>query len=422
MKRIATLFVFFLLALPPLTAQETPDYLQINGLVTDASTGKPLHYASISLAGTNVANVTNSEGVFSLKFDVRTASTALVTISHLGYATVAFKVSDFQGYTPDNPFRISLSPVSFSLNPALIRGQDPYELLRAAFYRIKENYPNEHVGMTAFYREMVRKGNTKYLCMNEAILDIDKAPYGSYQSDRTGIYKGRGSQNYDETDTLFIKYQGGVFTILQIDQAKNPFAMVYINDFQDYYDLKSEPVEYLDDRMYYVVSFQQKPEVEGIYMRGRLLIDSESLAIGRVEMWMNVEGREDAVSIFVLKRPQDTRFEVLSAEYIINYKPYEGKWYYDYAKVEVKFATRRKRSLFKNNYSVMSEIAITDHQKEPPVIEKDARLKFKDQMTEKVSAFTDPDFWENYNVIEPDAKIEAIIRKIVRQLKKHNLE
>ena len=70
----------------------------------------------------------------------------------------------------------------------------------------------------------------------------------------------------------------------------------------------------------------------------------------------------------------------------------------------------------------MSEMAITDHQKEPPVIEKDARLKFKDQMTEKVSAFTDPDFWENYNVIEPDAKIEAIIRKIVRQLKKHNLE
>ena len=58
----------------------------------------------------------------------------------------------------------------------------------------------------------------------------------------------------------------------------------------------------------------------------------------------------------------------------------------------------------------------------PPVIDRDARVKFRDQMTEKVSAFTDENFWENYNVIEPDADIEAIIRKIVRQLKKHNLE
>ena len=70
----------------------------------------------------------------------------------------------------------------------------------------------------------------------------------------------------------------------------------------------------------------------------------------------------------------------------------------------------------------MSEIAVTDHKDVPPVIDRDARVKFRDQMTEKVSAFTDENFWENYNVIEPDADIEAIIRKIVRQLKKHNLE
>ena len=70
----------------------------------------------------------------------------------------------------------------------------------------------------------------------------------------------------------------------------------------------------------------------------------------------------------------------------------------------------------------MSEIAVTDHKEAPVKIEADARVRFKDQMTEKVSAFTDDNFWENYNVIEPDADIEAIIRRIVRQLKRHNLE
>ena len=70
----------------------------------------------------------------------------------------------------------------------------------------------------------------------------------------------------------------------------------------------------------------------------------------------------------------------------------------------------------------MSEIAVTDHLPAPRKIEGEARMRFRDQLTEKVSAFTDANFWEGYNVIEPDAQIEAIIRKIVRQLKKHNLE
>ena len=90
--------------------------------------------------------------------------------------------------------------------------------------------------------------------------------------------------------------------------------------------------------------------------------------------------------------------------------------------MELKFETRKKRSLFRNHYTVMSEIAITDHKDVPTPIEKDARIRFRDQLTEKVSAFTDENFWENYNVIEPDTDIEAIIRKIVKQLKKHNLE
>ncbi|MCR5709948.1 MAG: carboxypeptidase-like regulatory domain-containing protein [Bacteroidales bacterium] len=421
MKRLVVLITGFILAAMPLQAQESVDFLQIAGKVLDGQTGKPLHYASINLAGTSISNVTNGEGVFSLKVDPRTSGTALVTISHLGYATITVRISDF-GSDPEKPLTIKLMPAVMSLNPALIRSMEPRELLRAALYNIKQNYPTSHVGMTAFYREMVKKGNSKYLTMNEAVLDIDKAPYGSFQNDRVGIWKGRGSQNYDSTDTLFIKYQGGVYSIIEIDQAKNPFATVPINDVDFYYDLKMEPVEFLDSRMFYVISFNQKPSMEDIYMRGRVFIDNENLAIARVEMWMNVEGREDAVPIFVLKRPQNTRFEVKSAEYIINYKPFGDKWYYDYAKVEVKFETKRKYALFKNSYSVMSEIAITDHSEVAPKIDKDARIRFKDQMTEKVSAFTDENFWENYNVIEPDAAIESIIRKIVRQLKKHNIE
>ena len=423
MKRTVTLILALFLLLPLASAQEPVSFLQLVGKVLDGATGKPLHYASVNLSGTNVSNVTNAEGVFTLKVSTATPPTLLVTVSHLSYATATLKVADFQGRNLDKPLEIKLYPISLSLSPALIRAHDPEQLMLAALFRIKQNYPEEHVGMTAFYREMVRKGNTKYLTMNEAVVDIDKAPYTGFQNDRIGIYKGRGSQNYDSSDTLFIKYQGGVTTILEIDQAKNPFANVNMADIQQYYDFTMDGVEYLDDRMFYVVSFNQKPYLDQILMRGRAFIDSESLAFGRVELNMNVEGREDAVNIFILKKPQDTRFEVESAQYTINYKLLEdGKWYYDYARMEMKFATRKKRSLFKHHYTVMSEIAVTDHLPAPRKIEGEARMRFRDQLTEKVSAFTDANFWEGYNVIEPDAQIEAIIRKIVRQLKKHNLE
>lgn len=421
MKKITFYLSVMLLFAAQVLLAQNGDFQTVAGKVVDARSGRPLHYASINLVGTGISNVTNAEGFFTLKVGAETSPEALLTVSYLGYATSTIKITDFSTGS-DKPLTIRLQPVSLTLNPALIRAQDPAELLTAALYRIKDNYPDRHVGMTAFYRELIKKGNSKYLTMNEAVLDIDKAPYESFQADRVGIYKGRGSQNYDSSDTLFIRYQGGIMSILEIDQAKNPFATVTIREVPFYYDLTNEPSVYQDDRMFYVISFNQKPMMEDIYMRGKVFIDSESLAIAHVDMWMNVEGREDAVPIFLVKRPKNTRFMVESAAYSVNYKPVDGKWYYDYAKMEVKFESRRKYALFKNHYTIMSEIAVTDHKAAPAVIEKDARVRFRDQLTEKVSAFTDDNFWENYNVIEPDTDIEAIIRKIVRQLKKHNLE
>ena len=212
MKRIALyLSVILLFASQAILAQNA-DYLTVAGKVVDARSGKPLHYASVNLVGTGISNVTNAEGVFILKMGIQTAPDALLTISYLGYATATVKTSDFPAGS-EKPLTIRLQPVSLALNPALIRAQDPAELLTAALYRIKYNYPDRHVGMTAFYRELIKKGNSKYLTMNEAVLDIDKAPYESFQADKVGIYKGRGSQNYDSSDTLFIRYQGGLMSI-----------------------------------------------------------------------------------------------------------------------------------------------------------------------------------------------------------------
>jgi hypothetical protein len=68
------------------------------------------------------------------------------------------------------------------------------------------------------------------------------------------------------------------------------------------------------------------------------------------------------------------------------------------------------------------EMAITDWEKN----EENMSLKYKDRfksnaiLSDEASGFSDPEFWGEYNVIEPEKPIESAIKKIQKQLKKSN--
>ena len=65
------LFCLFLLYLAPAKAVEEPEddgkYVTISGIVKDKSDKKALSYASVSIAGSVEATVTNADGEFTLK-------------------------------------------------------------------------------------------------------------------------------------------------------------------------------------------------------------------------------------------------------------------------------------------------------------------------------------------------------------------
>jgi len=401
------------------------DFKLIAGQIVDAASGEKLHYASVSLEGSLISNVTNQEGVFTLKIPSDTPESSVISVNLLGYTKQLVTVGEFAQTSQDKPLKIKLISVNLKIDPALIRALDAKEMIDNAVRAIPSNYPQKAVGMTAFYREMVSKGKNRYLVLNEAVIDIEKASYTGIHTDKVGIYKGRGSINYDSSDTLMIKFQGGVNAILQIDQAKNRFLGVEPSELNLFYDFTMGQSELLDQRLFYVVEFEQKEsskEKNDFLYRGKIYIDSESLAIGRIICNMNVEGRPDATSLYVMKRPAGLKVEIKSASFQINYTMRNGLWYYDYASQELKFDARKKYWPFRNNYTIISEIVVTDHKKGEFRINTEQRLKFRDQLSEKVGSFTDVNFWENYNVIEPDQSIELIIKKIIKQLKRRNDE
>ena len=419
---VKTILLTFCSAFLALTAsgQET-GVITLYGHIKDGSTNEPLFLTSISLSGTSISNVTNSDGVFSLKIPADTRNEARITVSHLGFMTRTLRVSDFAGSTQDRPLEIALAPMSLQLDPALVRAMDGYAIFRSAWYKVKDNYPTDRVGMTAFYREMIKKGNTKYLVLNEAVIDIDKSSYSGYQNDRVGIYKGRGSLNYDSTDTLFVKLQGGISTALAIDMVKNPFAGVTLDEAQDLLEFTLTGTAVYDERTFYKIEFKPRSLDDGILYKGTVYIETESLAIGRVEFSLDIADRaEEAARIFIIKHSPGIRFFMNRADYIISYRCIDGKWYYDYCRADLNFTARKQRSLFRNSFSITEEMAVTDHREGGIAIATADRVKFSDILSDQVSDFSDDNFWEDYNIIEPDQSIDVIIRRIIRQLNRRN--
>ena len=106
------------------------------------------------------------------------------------------------------------------------------------------------------------------------------------------------------------------------------------------------------------------------------------------------------------------------SDYVVNYKKFNDKWYYDYARFELGFSAKYKGKWVKNKYSIVSELAVTDFNNN--LVSKpnsSSKLRYKDIMASKVQDFADSNFWGSYNIIEPDDAIENIINRIIRQLK-----
>lgn len=415
-----TAFLFTLSA--PALSSVPQDSLRIPivyGKITDSSDGHSLAFASVTHVVSGVSNVSNSEGFFSLKLPMEVSPEDEIRVSFLGYVTATLRVEDFSESSPDKPHGIRLPPVSFTLDPAVIRSTEPLSLLMEAYDKVKDNYPSVTTGMTAFYREIIRRQSGRYLALSEAVLDINKASYTSFQSDRARIFKGRASTDYRAADSILIRFRGGVVAALDMDNVKNPFAGVWLREVERHYRFAmGEPV-LRDGLFFYVVTFTQIDGSEEILYSGRLYIESGSLAIGRIELSLNVKGREEkAAGIMVVKRPPDTRFYVTKADYAVNYKRFGDTWHYDYSLMRINLSSRKGKSFFRNNYVITGEMAVTAHNEAPARIGADERIRFKDFLSEKVGDFRDDDFWGDYNVIEPDKSIDAVIRRIIRRLER----
>lgn len=422
MKNLITFFL--ILSLFPFTALNSANIVEqqdatyvLRGRVLGGDTNQPLVNASVSVQSVNVSTVTNQDGYFSIRVPAISRNSVLI-IRHLGYSNREIPVVTLIE-SPNN--HIVLIPAPIQLGEVQVVSGEGRHLLQDALQKIPENYSADPNMMVAFYRESVKKGS-RYISLVEAVLDVYKANYRSYSNDQARIYIGRKATDISPRDTVLLKFQGGISDALLLDIAKNP-EIVFGTDGSDY-TFHIEGLININNKPHYKIKFEPYPTNEEILFRGNIYIEYESLAIARMEFNMNVEDRKDASNIFIRRKPAKMRVEVEKAQYVVDYIEDNGKWYFNYSKTEVGFRVRwtnRFFGLFATNYTIGSEIAVTDRYSDNVnKFPRSERIRSTDVIAERVEYFLDPDFWGEYNVIEPDQEITDAIDRLSDKLRRRN--
>ncbi|MBG7630290.1 MAG: carboxypeptidase-like regulatory domain-containing protein, partial [Bacteroidetes bacterium] len=196
--------------------------------------------------------------------------------------------------------------------------------------------------------------------------------------------------------------------------------MLFTDDIFNNYDFTFSKSTKIDDRIIYVVNFSPKQATEVILFYGKLFIDAQSLALTRAQFNLDLKDKKKANEFFILKKPQKASVTPIEAAYYVDYSVKDGKWFYSYSRIELGFKIDWKKKIFNSVYYSTMEMAITDWEKDlsDKTVKVRDRLKHSVVMSDEASGFSDPEFWGEFNVIEPEKPIESAIKKIQKNLEK----
>lgn len=394
--------------------KQAVDFTSYKGEVMDSETNKPLIFATLTVEGTNISTVTNTEGNFLLKVPSNSQSESLV-VNFLGYGTKTVSLASLK----EENNKIAMDVLVTELPEVRISvPREAVILVKETFMRKGDNYLIDPSVMTAFYRETIKK-RRKNVSLSEAVVTIFKTPYTSSRRDAVQMYKARKSTDYSRLDTLALKLQGGPFNALYVDVMKYP-EYIFAEESIDNYNFSFDRSTRINDRLIYVINFKQRNNIREPLYEGKLYIDIEKKILTSAIYSLNITDREMASRLFVRKKPRNANVYPTEVAYRVDYREKDGRWYYGYSNAILEFKIDWDKKLFNSVYSMTCEMAITDWEKNQEMNEPRYRDRLKSTMilSDEALGFSDPDFWGEYNIIEPEKSIESAIRKIQRQLKK----
>ena len=382
----------------------------IGGVVLDDKTGKGLKQVSVSAGRLSV--VTNEDGVFSLKLPQIPQS---ITVSHLGFKTR--RVNVVEGQTEN--LTIRLVPTVIQLREVVITNENPRELVDVAISKIPDNYSRTPEMLKAFYRETAMK-RRHYIYVAEGVEDMYKTSYTRQVGrDRVSIIKGRRLISQKESDTLGVKVMGGPVQAVLLDVVKNREILLNKEEL-DAYQFKMGTPEYINDREQYVVLMEPKMLMPYALYHAKLYIDRERLAFTRIELDLDMRDKDKATRTMLVKKPFGVKFRPRELSCVVDYRYEDGVTRLSYLRNIFRFNCDWKKRLFSTSFTATCEMAVTDITSDgvQPIANRSS-FDSRDSYYDKVEYFMDPEYWSNYNIIEPSESLDKAIQRLVSKYRRN---
>ncbi len=378
----------------------------VKGRVLDSETQTPIAYATVGVPDYALGNVSNLDGVFTLKIPMFLKDSTL-KISHIGYKPKSISISILK----KEPVDIYLTTDYISIQEVIIRNIDPLSLLKEALSKVDKNYSSQPTYLNSFYREGVVKNN-KYQNYSEAIFSIYKPPYSSrFTNEQVKLLKSRKTQNINASDTLSIKLRGGINSILQLDIIKNLPSFLE-HEYWKYFNYTRKDIVSYQDKIAYEITFEQKEHITKPLFKGKLYIDTETFAIVGAKFEVNPRYISSVTSQYVYKTNWRFRIKPVSIRYSVSYSQTNNKYHLSHIRGDLHFKYRKRRTLFYNPFHTFFELAVSQvstsdvnkfHRKETAstsTVFFDERLEY------------DPEFWRDFNIILPEGNVKEALEQI----------
>ena len=414
---IMGLFFFFLAIIQseaqinPTNNSDSSSFKYFKGTILDSKTKNELTFASITISGSNISTISNSEGNFLIKIPTDRQDASLI-ISFLGYTDKVVSIKDLK----QEKNLLYLEPVNILLKEVVVNVMDANKIFSNVLNNRSKNYGDSPIQMISFYRESIKKRRT-YISVLESIVDIQKMPFSTGLQDQVNILKGRKNADYTKLDTVNFKLEGGLFSALYIDIIKDPSNIFSENVFE-LYDFHFEDITQINDKQVLIISFKQKLSNEDpnpLYS-GKLFIDAKSFAIISATFQLNVENKIKAGLIFTRKKPKGVVIYPTEVSYQVDYRQQNNKWIFSYSRGDITFKLNWDKWIFNTSYNTTFELVNTNWEN------LESKLQINTQklspyviMSDKFPNYADVDFWGEYNIIEPEKSIESAIKKIQRK-------
>jgi hypothetical protein len=396
-----------------ITGKNIRDIISLKGKIIDRNSGDPVPFATVSITGTQIGTISNSDGNFVFKYP-RIFSQDSVVISCMGFKMEKIRLE----YLDTAYAEILLKPDYIPIQEVIIRKTDPIYLLHSAISRISQNYYTGPVNLTTFYRESVKKGNN-YIIISEAILEIFRSGFDEeFPFDQVRMVKGRKNVDIQRTDTVTLKLKAGLQTSLFLDIVRNK-PEFFNEDFFPFYTYDMTDIILDEDRYTYVITFKQHTYTQPPHYEGKIYIDMESLAIRAFEFHINPETIDKAAKYLVIHKPRNFDVIPVSAQYYVRYRNEKDKLYLAYILSDNIFRIRKKNQLISRTFQTVTEMAVTNIQTQNVIRFKQKEITdINDLFINQVGGY-DETFWGEYNYIQPDEPLEEALKRIGKLMERN---